>query len=199
MLPSIPAEASYTDWLAHCMQKYFEALGFNFYHEIQSQRREKNYPFDIYSHVSKGNTVKRIGLQVKRPNANKQGIYWDLDSQQHGQMQRFGWIYYALPDFLVRRYYKVACHHTLFKEPNFPFVPSLYKSKIGFYSRLGSFANGIIACKKGQLLSNAIDWITSEDIFTEFRFNNQIHVYLDLTEGKGQLFVNLQDNNNELR
>ena len=199
MLPSIPAEASYANWLANCMQRYFEALGFTFYPEFQSQRREKKYPFDIYAHIFKGNLVKRLGLQVKRPNTTKLGIYWDLDSNQHTQMQRFQWIYYSLPDFLVRSYYKVACYHTLFKEPNFPFVSRLYKSKIGFYYRLGSFANGIENCGKGQILDKSFDWIRSEDIFREFPFINQIHTYLDLTERKGQIFANLQGEKNRQR
>jgi hypothetical protein len=197
MLPSIPTEASYTVWLANCMQDYFESLCFTFYHEIQSQRREKNYPFDIYSQVSKGNIVKRIGLQVKRPYIHKLGIYWNLNSGQHTQMQKFNWIYYALPDFLLRRYYKVACHHTLFKRPNFPFVPHLYKSKF-VYSRLGPFANGIETCKNGQILDESHDWVKSEDIFMEFPFNNQIHLYLDLTERKFQMLTNIQEKNDEL-
>ncbi len=199
MLPSIPTEASYANWLINCMQRYFEALGFTFYPEVQSQRREKKYPFDIYAHISKGNVVKRLGLQVKRPNTTKLGIYWDLESNQHTQMQKFQWIYYSLPDFLVRSYYKVACYHTLFKEPNFPFVSRLYKSKIGFYYRLGSFANGIENCRKGQILDKSFDWIKSEDIFREFPFVNQIHTYLDLIERKGQIFANLQGEKNRQR
>ena len=192
VLPTIPAEASYANWLANCMQRYFEARGFTFYNEIQSQRREKNYPFDIYAHISKGNLVKRLGLQVKRPSATISGIYWDLDSNQHTQMQNFPWIYYSLPDFLVRNCYRVACYHTLFKDSNFPFVSRLHKSKIGFYYRLGSFANRLIDCPIGQIVTKGFDWMESLAIFKDFYFVNQIHTYLDFTERKGQLFTNIQ-------
>jgi len=174
------------------MQKYFEALGFTFYHEVQSQRREPKYPFDIHAQISKGNTVKRLGLQVKRPNTTNLGICWDLDSNQHTQMQNFPWIYYSLPDFLVRSYYRVACYHTLFKEHNFPFVSRLYKSKIGFYYRLGSFAIRLMNCLIGQIVDKSFDWMESRAIFKDFYFINQIHAYLDFTERKGQLFTNIQ-------
>ena len=192
MLPPIPSEASYANWLANCMQRYLEALGFTFYSEIQSQVREKDYPFDIYAHISKGNVVKRFGFQVKRPNTSRLGIYWNLDSNQHNQMQRFQWIHYSLPDFLSRSYHRVACYHTLFKEPYFSFISRLYKSKIGFYYRLGSFANGIMNCSKGQIVGKSFDWMESIVIFQEFKFINQIHTYLDFTERKGQLFTNIQ-------
>lgn len=192
MLPPIPSEAAYTAWLASCMQRYFEALGYTFYPEIQSQRREKDYPFDIYADISKGNVVKRFGFQVKRPNTSRLGICWKLDLNQHTQVQRFQWIYYSLPDFLPRSYHRVTCYHTLFKESNFPFVSPLYKSKIGFYYRLGSFANGITNCSRGQLVDKSFDWMESKAIFKEFNFINQIHTYLDFTERKSQLFTNIQ-------
>ena len=192
MLPSIPTEASYAQWLVNCTQKYFEALGFSFYSEVQSQKREKNYPFDIYANINKGNAVKRFGLQVKRPNRTKLGIYWTLDSAQHAQMNNFQWIWYSLPDFLSRNYHRVACFHTLFKNPSFPFVSRLYKSKIGIYYRFGSFAKGLIDCSIGQIVDKRFDWIKSGAIFREFYFVNQIHAYLDLTERKGQLFTNIR-------
>lgn len=194
MLPSIPTEASYAQWIVNCIQAYFEAIGFTFYPEVQSQKLEKNYPFDIYAEISRGNIVKRFGLQVKRPHTANQGIYWVLDPNQHAQMKKFPWIYYSLPDFLQRTYYKVACYHTLFKASNFPFISRLYKSKIGFYYRLGAFANGIITCSMGQIVGKNFDWVESEYIFKEFKFINQFHVYLDLTERKGQIVTNiLQD------
>jgi len=192
MLPAIPTEASYAQWLVNCTQKYFEALGFSFYSEIQSQKREKNYPFDIYASITKGNVVKRFGLQVKRPDTTKLGIYWALDSTQHAQMNKFQWIWYSLPDFLRRNYYRVACFHTIFKRPNFPFISRLYKSKIGIYYRFGSFANGLVSCSIGQIVDKSFDWMESRAIFREFYFINQIHTYLDFTERKGQLFTNIQ-------
>jgi len=197
MLPSVPSEGAYTSWLANCLQKYFEALGFSFYHEIQSTVREEKYPFDIYANIQKGNFVKRFGLQVKRPQTSKQGIYWKLDSSQHIQIQKFQWIWYSLPDFTNRTYYRVACFHTLFKDPNFPFISNLYKSNIGFYFRLGSFANKIMACMIGQKLNKDFDWLKSDDIVKEFLFVNQIHTYLDFTDQKAQLFINIKPENNE--
>lgn len=192
MLPTIPSEASYAQWLVDCTQRYFEALGFIFYSEVQSQNLEKHYPFDIYASITKGNVVKRFGLQVKRPGTAKLGMYWTLNSTQHAQMNRFNWIWYSLPDFLTRTYYKVACFHTLFKSPNFPFVSRLYKSKIGVYYRFGSFANGLIICPIGQMVGKSFDWIESGTLFKEFHFINQVHTYLDFTERKGQIFTNFQ-------
>lgn len=191
MLPPIPTEASYAQWLVNCAQRYFEALGFSFYPEVQSQRLEQNYPFDIYANIAKGNVVKRFGLQVKRPYTAKLGIYWTLDSTQHAQMNKFRWIWYSLPDFLSRNYYRVACFHTLFKNPNFPFVSRLYKSKIGIYYGFGSFANGILRCPIGQSVDKSFDWMKSGATFKEYSFINQNHAYLDFTERKGQLFTNI--------
>lgn len=192
MLPAIPTEASYAQWLVNCMQRYFEALGFSFYPEVQSQKLEQYYPFDIYASITKGNVVKRFGLQVKRPNKTKLGIYWTLDSTQHAQMNKFQWIWYSLPDFLSRNYFRVACFHTLFKNPNFPFISRLYRSRIGIYYRFGSFANGLMRCPIGQIVDKSFDWMESGAIFKEFYFVNQIHTYLDFTERKGQLFTNIQ-------
>jgi len=197
MLPSIPSEGSYASWLANCLQRYFEALGFSFYHEIQSQPLEKDYPFDICASIRKGNFVKRFGLQVKQPYPSKQGIYWKLNPTQHTQMKKFQWIWYSLPDFLSRHYHQVACFHILFKNPNFPYVSSLHKSKIGFYLRLGSFANGIEICTIGQKISKDMDWAKSEDIFKEYYFADQIHTYLDFTDKKAQLFTNIRKEQNE--
>lgn len=192
MLPTIPTEASYAQWLANCTQRYFEKLGFSFYSEVQSQNLEKNYPFDIYASITKGNMVKRVGLQVKRPGTTKLGIYWTLTATQHARMNKFQWIRYSLPDFLNRTFYRVACFHTLFKRPNFPFVSRLYKSKIGVYYRFGAFANGLMNCPIGQVVDKSFDWMKSEAIFEEFYFVNQLHAYLDLTERKGQLFTNIK-------
>ena len=197
MLPSIPSEASYASWLANCLKRYFEALGFSFYHEIQSQPLEKDYPFDIYASIEKGNFVKRFGLQLKRPYPSKQGIYWKLDSTQHAQMKKFQWIWYSLPDFLSRHYHQVACFHTLFKNPNFSYISNLYKYKTGFYLRFGSFANGVEMCTIGQKVSKGLDWVKSEDIFKEFSFANQIHTYLDFTDQKAQLFANIETERDE--
>lgn len=197
MLPSIPSEASYASWLANCLKRYFEALGFSFYHEIQSQPLEKDYPFDIYASIEKGNFVKRFGLQLKRPYPSKQGIYWKLDSTQHAQMKKFQWIWYSLPDFLSRRYHQVACFHTLFKNPNFSYISNLYKYKTGFYLRFGSFANGVEMCTIGQKVSKGLDWVKSEDIFKEFSFANQIHTYLDFTDQKAQLLANIETERDE--
>jgi hypothetical protein len=190
MLPSIPVEASYALWLQNCIQRYFEALGFRFYSEVQSQQLEKTYPFDIYAEISKGNAVKRFGLQVKRPYTNKQGIYWNLSSNQHTQMQKFQWICYSLPDFLQRSYSRVACYHTLFKDPNFPFVSQLSKPSIGFYYRFGSFANALMSCSMGQIVDRSFDWVNSINILQQSHFMNQFHTYLDLTAKKGQIFTN---------
>jgi len=198
MLPTIPTEASYAQWLVSCTQKYFEALGFGFYPEVQSQRREPRYPFDIHVGIRKGNVVKRFGLQVKRPDRTRLGIFWALDSAQHAQMQKFHWIWYSLPDFLSRNYYKVACFHTLFKSPHFPFISRLYKSKIGIYYLFGSFANGLMNCSIGQIVSKSFDWMKSIAIFKEIHFMNQIHAYLDFTERKGQLFTNIQTEQDRL-
>lgn len=192
MLPSIPTEASYAQWLVNCMQRYFEGIGFTFYSEVQSQVREKDYPFDIYARISKGNIIKRFGLQVKRPYTAKQGIYWILDSNQHAQMNKFFWIYYSLPDFLLRGHYKVACYHTLFKNSNFPFTRHLYKWKIRFYYRLGAFTNALMNCSMGQTIDESSEWLDSRSILREFNFINQFHTYLDLTERKGQIFSNIQ-------
>ena len=191
MLPSIPTEASYAHWLQNCLQKYFEALGFSFFSEVQSQALEKRYPFDIYAGISRGNMIKRFGLQVKRPHINKQGVYWNLNSNQHKRMQKFKWIYYSFPDFLLRSYFKVACFHTLFKNPNFLFVSQLSKSKIGLYYRFGAFANGVMSCSVGQALDKSFDWVSSIDILRESYFPNQFHMYLDLTTKKGQIFTNV--------
>lgn len=197
MLPSIPGEGSYASWLANCLQKYFESLGFTFYHEIQTPPREHDYPFDIIARISKGNFVKRFGLQVKRPYPSRQGIYWLLDLAQHSQMKNFPWIWYSLPDFLNRNYYLVACFHTLFTDSNFPFVPTLYKSKIRFFLRLGTFANRVERCPIGEIVGKDFDWAKSEDIFREYQFINQIHTYLDFTERKAQLFTNIEPRENE--
>lgn len=142
--------------------------------------------------------VKRFGLQVKRPSTTKLGIYWTLNSGQHAQMNKFQWIWYSLPDFLSRTYYRVACFHILFKRPNFPFVSRLYKSKIGVYYRLGSYANGLMDCSIGQVVDKGFDWIESRALFREFYFINQIHTYLDFTERKGQLFTNIQTEQEKL-
>jgi len=192
VLPSVPTEASYALWLQNCIQRYFEALGFSFYSEVQSQRLEKKSPFDIYAGISKGNIVKRFGLQVKRPYTNKQGMYWNLNSNQHTQMQKFHWIYYSLPDFLQRSYSRVACYHTLFKDPNFPFVSQLSKPNIGFYYRFGSFAIAVMSCSMGQALDKSYDWANSIDILQQSHFANQFHTYIDLTTKKGQIFTNVQ-------
>ena len=197
MLPIIPSEGSYTSWLAQCLQKYFESLGFKFFYEIQTQSREKNYPFDILAGVEKGNFVKRFGLQVKRPDQSKQDLYWKLDSVQHKQMKKFTWIWYALPDFLDRHYHKVTCFHTLFKNPNFGYISALHKSKIGFYLRLGAFASKVEECSIGEKLSKGLDLLNSEELFKEFSFANQIHTYLDFTEMKAQLFTNIKPESNE--
>lgn len=196
MLPSIPTEASYAQWLVNCIQKYFEGIGFTFYSEIQSQTREKDYPFDIYARISKENIVKRFGLQVKRPHKSKRGIYWNLDSNQHIQMNKFHWIYYSLPDFLLRRYYKVACYHIIFKDSNFPFTRQVYKWKIGFYYRLGAFANALMDCSFGQTIDQSSEWLDSISLLKEFNFVNQFHTYLDFTERKGQVFSNIQVESN---
>jgi len=192
MLPKIPSEGSYASWLVDCIRRYFEALGFTFYSEIQSQQFEDDYPFDIYTEIRKGNFVKRFGLQVKRPYITGKGIFWKLAPKQHAKMSDFQWIYYSLPDFLNRSHHRVACHHVIFRDPNFPFVSRLYKSQVGFYYRFGSFANGIMNCPIGQKVDQTFDWIKSEDMFEEFPFTNQFHTYLDLTEKKGQIVKNIE-------
>lgn len=191
MLPSIPSEASYASWLANCLQDYFESIGFSFYHEIQSQRREVDYPFDIYANVEKGNKVKRFGLQVKRPYVSKKGIYWKLEASQHSKMKNFFWIWYSFPVFLTRIYYKVALYHTLFKKANFPFVTILHRHQIGAYVRFGYFSHCIEKCTIGQKLDKDNDWIRSEILFKDELFKNQVHVYIDQTERKAQLFSNI--------
>jgi len=188
MLPPIPTEASYAQWLVNCIQSYFEGIGFSFYPEVQSQPREKDYPFDIYAGISKGNVIKRFGLQVKRPHTSKQGIYWILDANQHNQMRKFPWIFYSLPDFLLRSYYKVACFHAIFKNSSFSFKTRLYKSKVGFYYRLGAFANALLDCSFGQIVDQSSKWLDSISLLTEFHFFNQFHTYLDFTDKRAQVF-----------
>jgi len=196
MLPKVPSEGAYTSWLANCLQSYFEAAGFSFFHEIQSQPREADFPFDICAKIEKGNVVKRFGLQVKRPHESKGGVYWNLDLVQHNNMNKFPWIWYAFPDFLDRKYYRVACFHTLFTNSSFPHVSSLHKSKLRFYYRLGSFADRVIACTIGQKLEKSSDWSSSESVFGEFHFDNQIHTYLDFTEMKAKLVTKISNEEN---
>ena len=175
----------------------FEAVGFIFDYEIQSQPRQKHFPFDIYAEIKKGNAVKRFGLQVKRPQESKSGISWDIDPTQHSTMSKFPWIWYAFPDFLNRKYRRVTCFHTLFTNSNFAYVSCLHKSKLRFYYRFGSFANRVEACSIGQKLEKGFDWSSSESIFDEFNFDNQIHTYLDLTEMKAKIFTKISSQDNE--
>lgn len=189
MLPQVPSEGSYATWLAQCLERYFEGLGFTFYSEIQTQPRENDYPFDIYASIQKGNFVKRFGLQVKRPNQLKKDISWDLDQEQHDKIRNYHWIWYALPDFFDRKYYKVACFHTIFKSASFSYKSTLHLSNIGFYLRLGTFANKIEECKIGEKIKT--DWVDSITLFKEYPFADQIHAYLDFTEMKAQLFTNI--------
>jgi hypothetical protein len=195
VFPRIPDEASFANWLIDCVQKYFEALGYKFYSEIQSQKLEKDYPFDIYASIQKGNKVKRFGFQVKRPYLNKR-MYWRLKEKQHINMRKFPWIIYALPDFTEREYHKLACYHMMFKYPGFSYKQRLYYDEVFPYERFGSIAKKIVNCIFGEKIIKD-RWIDSRTILLEYQFINQIHTYLDFTEMIGQVISYIMEEKEE--
>lgn len=195
MLPDVPSESAYAYWVTRCIEEYFLNLGYDFCSEFGSQRKEIDYPFDVYASVAKGDMVKRFGLQFKRPHIRKARIHWKLDKLQYERMKKFGWIYYALPDFTDRKFHRNACHHVIFTGPDFPFSEEVNTSNIRYHYRMGKFAESIINCPMGERLKGR-DWEPAVKVFRALETVNFSIFYLDMTERKGLAFSGTQLNDN---
>jgi len=194
MLPHIPTEANYTRWLMNCVESYFRAIGYTVYTEIQSQFLEKDMPIDIYARINQGNLLKRFGLQVKRPYQYSDGkLYWRIDRVQDNQIKKISQIWYALPDFVDRKYRLVACHHVIIKRPTISYLSNLSKDNLDYYVRFGTFAKKIVDCIWGQKIQSNIDFESAKVMIQEYDMINNFHMFMDTTQQDAMLVYNISE------
>ncbi len=145
---NIPYEQSYAHWVSSDVEEYFNKIGFKVKTLFNTPRKEKIHPFDTEYWIKMGDEVKRLGLQIKKPNIGKY-LFWRLERAQHAKLRYFEWILYAFPDFIEIRLSGVACHHVIFKPTNFEFKSTLRKGNIVRYYRWGTLAGRILGCRVG--------------------------------------------------
>lgn len=138
------------------IKEYFERTGFSMKYFVNTRRKEKKRPYDVFSNVHGDFSGSKIfALQFKAPLKTGRGLRWAFKSSQHRTMQTLKWIYYCLPDFIDLSLQNVSLHHCWFKSSNFDVkgvTQLLDKRTLGFCWRWGPFARFLMECRLGTYL-----------------------------------------------
>ncbi len=92
-----PHERQIEYWTSRSIERFFEAMGHDVLVLPNSQRAEKEIPFDHAFYMGDGD-LKIFGLQYKRLMHKSNYDYWKIDSDQFNKISKYDWIYYALTE-----------------------------------------------------------------------------------------------------
>lgn len=183
-----PPEVSYQIWLAGCIKRYLRRAGFSVRVDTVSQPVERKIPFDLEVNVRRGNLVKRFGLQVKRPYVDGLGLFWRLDREQHQELQRWKWVFYAFPTSTDSSDQEVMCHHLILARRR-RYSSKVRKHSLGWPYRWGGFVEALRECRVGLRLEQSRRVVPLSDQVRELELKGLVLADIDYTARHGEILV----------
>jgi len=136
-------------WTSRQMEDFLLDEGFEVITYPLTQLSEAAIPADFL--VFDRRRTKLIGFQHKALYRNG-GDHWELDEDQHEELQKRPWIVYAASELRNPKEFKNALYRARFYVPGFQYQPQLPTVGERPYYRWGALFDAFRRCKVGQVV-----------------------------------------------
>jgi hypothetical protein len=139
-------------WTSRQIEDFLLDEGFEVITYPLTAKSEAVVPADFLL-FDRGRT-KLVGFQYKTLYHNGSD-HWELDDQQHADLQRRPWIYYATSELRDPKEFRNALYRVRFYPTAFPYKPELPAGgEKRLYYRWGAFADAFRRCRVGLVVKN---------------------------------------------
>ncbi len=143
-------------WASRQIEEFFENYGSDVHVIPVPGRLEKLLPADFV--FIPDQLVKLFGFQYKALYQESAGDFWKLESNQHLQLAKFPWIYYAMSELKNRAHKRNSLHLLrIFKPSSIGFPASgkfLESTSSIWHYRWGGFYKHLEACSCGVKINS---------------------------------------------